>query len=409
MLSRNEMETAMARASDVRPVLRKLADKVARGVALPSRFSVGELGYAAQRELEGLLGVVGKRTPDGRVSFQLTDELRKPSVWQGAIDYFGLTGKDDTEGEDVFGRLKLLLPETAEALDLLAGRDDVSHFVADRENAKDWMRLFRHVVEKRLLRDNMSAITLSQLGSDCFGDSKKLRTGALRRQLAQILGVFGDMDPADEKAVFARFGIIDNPYTTHVTLFVPVALRLKSGKTIDFPVEMFDEGFACQLPLETINSLADVGWDKSYPPVITTCENAAPFLDFVQCGIPCVYTEGYPNCAVRKMLAFLHECGVGCIHAGDADLDGFNIAHEVDMSIPVEHLVADEVLDMVRRKGLDCGASLTGEQRRRAESFLNCNPHCTYAGSIRKMLDLGRWIEQEEFGKILGEGRRRKR
>ena len=119
---------AIARAPTLRPVLRKLTDKVARGVALPTRFSVGELGYAAQRELEGLLGIAGKRTPDGRVSFPLPEEMREPSAWQEAIAFFGLARKEAAEGEDVFGRLKLLLPETAWILDLLAGRDDVSRY-----------------------------------------------------------------------------------------------------------------------------------------------------------------------------------------------------------------------------------------------------------------------------------------
>ena len=128
MFSKDAISAAIERAPDVRPVIRRLADKVARGVALPTRFSVGELGYAAQRELEGLLGVVGKRMPDWRVSFPLLGELRDPLAWQEAIAFFGLARGDDAEGEDVFGRLKLLLPETAWILDLLAGRDDVSRY-----------------------------------------------------------------------------------------------------------------------------------------------------------------------------------------------------------------------------------------------------------------------------------------
>ena len=221
VLDCNRVSAAVARAPGVGAVLRKLAGKVARGVALPARFSVGELGYAAQRELEGLLGVAGKRTPDGRVSFPLPDGLRESSAWREATAFFGLAKEDAADGEDIFARLKLLLPEAAWILDRFAGREEVSRFVADRENGRDWMRLFRHVMERRLLCGASDTITLSQLGSDCFNDSKKLRTGALRRQLALILGVFGDMDPSDERAVFARFGIIDNPYTTSTTLLVP--------------------------------------------------------------------------------------------------------------------------------------------------------------------------------------------
>ena len=84
MIDRKDIEATITRMPSVGPVLRRLADKMARGVALPVRFSVGELGYAAQRELEGLLGVVGNRTSTGRVSFPLPDELRDPSAWQEA-------------------------------------------------------------------------------------------------------------------------------------------------------------------------------------------------------------------------------------------------------------------------------------------------------------------------------------
>ena len=393
---------AIARAPTLRPVLRKLTDKVARGVALPARFSVGELGYAAQRELEGLLGVVGKRTPDGRVSFPLPDEVRNPSAWQEAIDYFGLARGDDGEGEDVFGRLKLLLPKTAWMLDLLAEREDVSRFVADRENGRDWMRLFRYVMERRLLCNAYCAITLSQLGSDCFGNSKKLRTGALRRQLAQILGVFGDMDPLDERAVFARFGIVDNPYTTSVTVFAPFVIQCGNGKTFDFPHLLFRQGLACQLPLETVGAISQIKWCKESNSIITTSENAAPFAGMVRRGFPCLYTEGYPNTCVSGLLSMFHASGVRCVHEGDADLDGFRIADEVAKAIPVEQVVAADVLSLAVKNNLPVGIPLTDAQRSRAEAFLAENPDFESAGAIRKMLDWGRWVEQESFESLLG-------
>ena len=403
MLVHERISGAIARASTLRPVLRKLADKVARGVALPVRFSVGELGYAAQRELEGLLGVVGKRTPDGRVSFPLPDEVRNPSAWQEAIDYFGLARGDDDEGEDVFGRLKLLLPETAWMLDLLAEREDVSRFVADRENGRDWMRLFRYVMERRLLCNAYCAITLSQLGSDCFGDSKKLRTGALRRQLAQILGIIGDMDPSDERAVFARFGIIDNPYTTSVTVFAPFIFRCRDvRKSFDFPYLLFRQGLACQLPLETVGAITQVEWREGADSLITSSENAAPFAGMVKRGFPCIYTEGYPNTCVTGLLSMFYASGVRCVHEGGADLDGFRIADQVAKSIPLERVVAADALSLAIERNLSIGIPLTDAQRSRAEGFLSDYPDFEYAGAIRKMLDWGRWVEQESFESLFG-------
>ncbi len=400
-LHKDCISAAIEREPSVRPVLRKLADKVARGVAPPARFSVGEFDYEAQRELEGLLGVVGKRMADGRVSFSLPDELREPSAWQEAIAFFGLARGDDGEDEDIFARLKLLLPETAWVLDTLAERDEVSRFVADRENGRNWMRLFRHVMEKRLLCNAYCDITLSQLGSDCFGDSKKLRSGALRRQLAQILGAFDDMDPSDERAVFARFGIIDNPYTTSATVFAPFIFWCRDvRRPFDFPYLLFRQGLACQLPLETVGSIGRIEWCKDSDPLITTSENAAPFAGMVRRGIPCLYTEGYPNTCVTGLLSTFQANGVRCVHEGDADLDGFRIADEVAKAIPLERVVAADALALAVKNDLPVGIPLTDAQRSRAEVFLVGNPDFEYAVTIRKMLAWGRWIEQESFGKI---------
>ena len=403
LLEEERIAAAVARAPGVGPVLRKLADKVARGVALPARFSVGELGYAAQRELEGVLGVAGKRTADGRVSFPLPDELREPSAWREAVAYFGLAKEDTAESEDIFGRLKLLLPETAWLLDRLAERDEVSRFVADMENGRDWMRLFRHVMERRLLCNAYGDITLSQLGSDCFGDSKKLRTGALRRQLSLILGAFGDMDPSDERAVFARFGIIDNPYTTFATLFAPIVFWCRNEREpFDFPCRLFRQGLACQLPLETIGAITKIEWLEDLNPIVTTSENAAPFAGLVRRGIPCLYTEGYPNTCVTGLLSMFRDKGVRCVHEGDADLDGFRIAGEVAKAIPVERVVAADALSLAVESDLPVGIPLTDAQRTRAEAFLAGNSDFAYAGAIRKMLDWGRWVEQESFESLLG-------
>lgn len=402
LLGEERISAAVARAPGVGPVLRKLADKVVRGVALPARFSVGELDYAAQRELEGLLGVVGKRSPDGRVSFPLPDGLREPSAWQETIAFFGLAKEDAADGEDIFGRLKLLLPEAAWILDRLAERDEVSRFVAGRENGRDWMRLFRHVMERRLLCGASGTITLSQLGSDCFNDSKKLRTGALRRQLVNMLSILSGHDPNDERSVFGHFGIVDNPYTTSVTAFIPMAFITNSDVQFEFPRRLYEEGMACQLPLETIQNIAGVGWARSVSMTVTTCENAAPFARMVEKRIPCIYTEGYPNYCVKRLLTGLRIAGVKCVHEGDADLDGFRIAGEVAKTIPVERVVAADALSIAVERDLPVGIPLADAQRARAEAFLAGTPDFAYAKAIRKMLDWGRWIEQESFESLFG-------
>ena len=66
MLSKSEIKTAIEKAPAVADAVKKLASKVARGVRLPEAYSVRNLDYDAQREVEHLFGTIGQRTPDGR-------------------------------------------------------------------------------------------------------------------------------------------------------------------------------------------------------------------------------------------------------------------------------------------------------------------------------------------------------
>ena len=59
MMTKERIAAAVERVPEVKPVLAKLAGKMARGVALPAQFSEKNLSYAAQRELEVLWCVAG--------------------------------------------------------------------------------------------------------------------------------------------------------------------------------------------------------------------------------------------------------------------------------------------------------------------------------------------------------------
>ena len=400
-LNRESLSAAIKKAPALGDILRKLASKAARGLRIPETFSVRGLDYDAQRELEHLFGTVGQRVADGRYILQIHEFLLDPNEWRDAIEFFGLAPEDkESDRADVFRRLKLLLPCAAEALDILAQKDEVTRFVADKANGKSWMKLFRHVVEQRLLRDDRGPITLSQLGSDCLGDSKKLRSGPLRRQLVMILAALYGQDPADERLVLDHAQIIDNPYTSAVTFSAPVRLRLKDGATFDYPEKYFSRHMAVQLPLETVLEIDSVEW-VGQGREVTTSENAAPFAMLVESGAPAVYTAGYPVMAVKAFLCKLAEAGIECAHEGDADLDGFIIAGEVAGCIPVVRVAA---ADALARAKADDGIPLAMAQSVRAHFFLERHPDFRYADDVRRLMARGRWIEQESFGKISTQG-----
>ena len=401
LLSKAAIEAAVEKAPAVGDVVKKLASKVARGVQLPETFSVKGLDYDAQRELEHLFGTVGQRTAEGRFYLPIHVFLRDSALWREALEYFGLakaTG-DGGDGEDVFTRLKLLEPEFSPLIDKLAANEEVSRFLATLENRKDWMRLFRSFVGRFYGPECGLVTTLSQLGSDWFGDSKKLRSGGLRRQLVIIAATVADSSTDDERRALEGALIVDNPYTSSVTFSAPVHLVMRDGSVFDYPRDYYVRRMATQLPLETVLEIAEVKW-AGKPRAVTTSENAAPFANMVRKGDACVYTGGYPCLAVKMFLHKLGNTGSECIHEGDADLDGFRIASEIGKCIALKRVVAADILALAAP---DAGRELTADQSKRAWAFLS-NPqwkNFRFADEVKRMLSRGRWIEQESFGTII--------
>lgn len=400
-LSRTAIEAAVEKAPAVGNVLKKLASKVARGVRLPETFSAKGLDYDAQRELEHLFGTVGQRTADGRFYLPIHSFLRDPIMWRGALEYFGLAKVSDGDGddEDVFVRLKLLEPELSSFIDKLAANEEVLRFLATPENRKDWTQLFRSFVGRFGGPGCGLVTTLSQLGSDWFDDSKKLRSGGLRRQLVIIAATVADSPADDERRALEGALIVDNPYTSSVTFSAPVHLVMKDGSVFDYPRDYYVRRMATQLPLETVLEIAEVKW-AGKPRAVTTSENAAPFANMVRKGDACVYTGGYPCLAVKMLLHKLGKTGSECIHEGDADLDGFRIASEIGKCIVLKRVVAADILVLAAP---DAGRELTADQSKRAWAFLS-NPqwkNFRFADDVKRMLFRGRWIEQESFGAII--------
>lgn len=404
MLSERVVQ-AIARAPAIKPVLVRLAKRVAAGKPLPETFSATGLDYSAQRELESLFGTVGRRTTDGRVYISVVPPLREPGEWRGLLFVIGVAERGESnDDEDVFARLKLLAPDMAEFIDRLAAKEEIARFVAKRENRRDWMKLFKCLMDRFSSEERCVITTLSQLGSDWFNDSKKLRSGALRRQLVLMIATAKDLDPTDERQVLDGALIIDNPYTSSVTFSAPVIITLKDGSEFDFADRLFARGMAAQLPLETVLDINAVRWNDDKNAVVTS-ENAAPFAQMVADNVPCVYTAGYPGLAVKEFLHKLGEAGVVCVHEGDADLDGFRIAKEVSKAIEVVCVVASEALARARPED---GIEMDADQQRRLWAFAASNPDFKFADDVKSLIAKGHWVEQESFKSILDNGGRRK-
>lgn len=377
----------------LRPFLSRMASRVLQGKPLPAHFTVRGLDYAVQGELERLLGTPLARKSDGTVSGVFPPHWRDPAVWQDVISALGLTRDDEAaeSSETFLTRLAWRMPEARTLIDALQKMPEVMRFLRNLAHREPWKRLFLGVFNL-VHSEGGEAKTLSQLGSDWLNDSKSLRTGPLRRQLALMLTALEERD-VDERTLFGTYGIIENPYTSFVTFFAPLVFTTDAGETFDFPARLFAAGQACTLPGETVGRIRSVEWQGENRSLVTS-ENAAPFARYVAAGRPALYTEGYPNYSVQCLLHALGEAGVTATHAGDADLDGFRIAALVGRCLPISRIVASEI---VHNPGGIVGIPLTEAQQVRSRRFLAESPRASNVDEIAILLKRGCWYEQEAF------------
>ena len=384
-------------APKLRPLVMRWARMAAKGERLPATFSVADLGYEDQQSLERFLHVTTSRARGGRVSGMVPEEMRDPAAWRSVREALGLSENVAAEStEDFLSRIQWQMPDAREVFAEFKDMPEVMRHLADTANRPKWRELFASAWD-RAQRKTGRATTLSQLGSDWFNDSKSLRSGSLRRQLVLVLSAISGVSADDERSVLAEAGIEENPYTSSVVVSAPFTFRLKDGTYFDYPMKFFMKRLVCQLPLEIVREIDSdsIGWN-GYDNLVTTCENAAPIMRYVQDRSPVVYTEGYPNLAVQDLLKAFARRGLKSVHMGDADLDGFRIAATVDRCIPVERVGAAEILaDPKRLKGIP----LTPSQAARIDRFLVQHPDFKYAESVRLIRERGCWYEQEGFGK----------
>ena len=214
-----DVHANLALTPELRPFLLRKARLALHGKSLPAHFTVRGLDYAAQGALERLLGTPLARKADGTITGTLPSRWREPAAWQEVISALGLARDDDAKesAETFLMRFAWCVPEAQTLIDALQEMPEVMRFLRTPAHREPWKRLLLGVFH-HVRRGFGEEKTLSQLGSDWLNDSKSLRTGPLRRQLALMLSAWGERD-IDERTLFGTYGIIENPYTSFVTFF----------------------------------------------------------------------------------------------------------------------------------------------------------------------------------------------
>jgi len=385
----------LARCPSLRPWLLRVARRAAAGEPLPATLTLGEVPAEkdVRRELEELFP--GCREENGRLKARLADVDRDPEPWQPLVDLLGVRPAPAVPTEAPAERLsrcllriRVLHPEETPLCRAMRRSEVLQRLF---RTADDAPRLLEALVEALLfLRTTPPGVTLSELGARCLGDSKALRGGLLLQVFEHLLRLqSGNLDD-DSVALFAACGIIENPYTTHVVVFAPFAYRAADGAWLDWPLALWRRGEAAILSWRTVRLIEAVRLEEPCGRLVTS-ENAAPFHRLVEMRRPALYTEGYPNAAVKTLLCHFAQMGVSALHWGDTDLDGYRIAEQVARAIPTA-LYDPEAASPALAARRVC---LTHEQHRRLSSFIDAHPEFPHRERLRRTLADG-WLEQEQ-------------
>ncbi|MEI6211807.1 MAG: Wadjet anti-phage system protein JetD domain-containing protein [bacterium] len=390
----------LAQEPGLEPYLRVLALKFVRTGVPPQSITLGPdpVQLPVRRALDFLFG--GSSRKDGKLVVRLPERLRTVEGLQSLADLLGVAPAPEA-GEAWIGALNtavlrqgLLHPRHVSLLGELRTADELKRLFQQDAQAEKRLHGLLCAVEK--LEDNRAAMTLSQLGAEALHDSKALRSGALLRLLVTMLARVGDMEEASPAQILSRFGVVDNPYTTLALVYGPVVYEDAHGRNWEWPVKLHEAGQAVAFTWEQVQ-----GMRKMHPvgPVagVITSENAAPFHTLVasRSSAICVYTEGYPNAAVLRVLELLAQAALGACHWGDTDLDGLRIAACVARVIPVA-LHGQGQAD-AREPNCDRRIPLTEAQRERALAYLAKHADFLFREALADTLQLG-WLEQEQTG-----------
>lgn len=394
-MTRAYWQERLDRCPAMRPWLLRAAKRaVTAHSLLPAALTLGEVpeDKTVRRALDEIFP--GCREENGRLKARLDDAMRERERWLPLAGLLGIKPASSaseipfqTRFTKTIQRLKLLHPDACALIASLHGDDVFKRFLKTSPSADEEIpALFDAAL---YLRSLSSGITLSELGAKFFNDSKALRGGSLRQQLEHLLRLQTDDTEIDTAALFNACGVIENPYTTHAAVFAPFAYCAQDGEWLDWPYRLWQRGEAALLAWETVRAITVLRFEAPCTELVTS-ENAAPFHRLVEMRRAALYTEGYPNAAVKTLLRHFAQAGVSNCHWGDTDLDGYRIAEQIARILPTRFYAPP--LDEKHRRRL---LRLTPEQKGRTERYLLAHPDFPYRNELCRTLEHG-WLEQEQ-------------
>jgi hypothetical protein len=423
---RRRFEDALKANPELRDGLRKIAKAYHRKNVVPQSVMLGK-GFAALPE--SMLSFFGAEalclSRSGALRVQLSkllsafDENQRKAWFDGLLAALGMPSTQQgthTSGDALVAtaleRWRLCNPDNPGVYELLKASLMASPSLRRRLASLGEQTIFdqwQWIGEAvRFLRHNRDALTASDLGARFFNDSKALRSGEHRALIADALTLASDPALTVEalrglgarernalrERVLREHGVTENPGAIKVTFFGPLRYW-KNGHAFDYPFRLWKAGEAVSVSLDNLAGIEKIAVEE--PCNIYGCENESPFYALIRGRQPglIIYTQGFPNDAVRTLWRLLYEHVAGCrfFHWGDTDYAGLRIAGMLDDIAPLSlwRCSAEEALE--RRARL---RPLSGNECGRARSFLENYPAFPFAEELKVAIAEG-WLEQESY------------
>jgi len=325
--------------------------------------------------------------------------MRIPS-WCGK--YFQIRlDSDETELLLILDRCRLSFPKLAPIWEWQA--EDIPNLALTLriETAVVLQRkLFQLAQAVEFLLSDHELLGMADFSARFFGDSKVLKTTpSILRQLEEWLLILRDEEICDDEIcddarqrIWSEYGVAENLTAIKVTLYGPL-VYFKQNERFDWIAQLHARGESATLSLDNLREIDAIELSADTP--VITCENETPFGALVRERIPglLIYTAGYPNSAVRRILRLL-PAGTTIQHWGDSDLDGLRIAviiHQIHPTL----LWRCALADLQRHK--NALLPLAPTRREQAKEYLQNHPDFPYAEELKFTIQNG-WLEQERWG-----------
>lgn len=409
-----QLHRAIAIAPEIKSILVKLAKRIECKHGMTGRM---KLGNRLSEKLKSALLIIFPNTAlDFRINDDVVLRIDRIVTSDDEADYWisalrntlrSIDPQNDNENviavpelRRIINRGRLLYADLNPCWQAIENKpEEYIRIMRSKRLDEAQNELFTIAETVRWLRTDHDPLGLMDLSARFFNDSKVLKTRVSLLKLLQNWLMLLRNDEIDvteteilRESVLADHGVIDNVTSSKVTLFGPLKY-IKHGKIYDWPACLYEIGESATLSWDNLHGIEQIILPENT--TVISCENETPFNQLIREYHTdlIIYTAGYPNSTVQRLLRLLADSAVKIQHWGDTDLDGLIIASILHKISPLR-LWRCNIDELYKQQ--DRLLRLTAPQKARAETYLANHPDFPFMDELQITLQYG-WLEQESW------------